>query len=227
MTECWAKASARVVNAFGVVVMMTLGLVSGCASAPAYRPVGPPMGNAGFEGGGGVHGVVGQDRAGVGTGFWVTGQVAKDILLVARAHGTELFPYQGGEGGLLSDVQYGGSAGFRGVFALEEDLLLAGEITIDYLELRDSRNNLSQQFVSGVLSFPVAEQAFPGFWVYVQPTLGAGPRFGDVSEPFSGFLEVPMGVAWQAAPWAVVVAEGGFAIPFTGGYFGIAGAFRL
>ncbi len=211
----------------GVGVAVVALVVSGCASAPAYRPVGPPMGTAGFEAGAGVHGVVGQDRAGVGSGVWVTGQVAQDILLVARAHGTELFPYEGGEGGLLSDVQYGGSAGFRGVFNLHKDLILGGEVTIDYLELRDSRNKLTQQFVSGVVSFPVAEEAFPGFWVYVQPTLGAGPRFGDVNEPFSGFTEVPIGVAWQAADWAVIVAEGGFAIPFAGGYFGVAGAFRF
>lgn len=211
----------------GMAVVFALVIVSGCASAPAYRPVGPPMGTAGFEAGAGVHGVVGQDRAGVGSGVWVTGQVAQDILLVARAHGTELFPYEGGEGGLLSDVQYGGSAGFRGVFNLHKDLILGGEVTIDYLELRDSRNKLTQQFVSGVVSFPVAEEAFPGFWVYVQPTLGAGPRFGDVNEPFSGFTEVPIGVAWQAADWAVIVAEGGFAIPFAGGYFGVAGAFRF
>jgi hypothetical protein len=44
---------------------------------------------------------------------------------------------------------------------------------------------------------------------------------------FSGFTEVPIGIAWKPAPWATVVVEGGFAIPFNGGYLGVAGAFRL
>ena len=208
------------------LVLAVLAAVLGCASAPAYRPVGPPMGTAGFEAGLGVHGVVGQDVGGVGTSAWMTGQVARDIMLVARGHATELIPYQGG-GGLFRDIQYGGGGGFRGVYALKPELLLAGEVTLDYLEQRDSRTGTIQQFVSGIASFPVAEEAFTDFWVYVQPSIGAGFRFGDVEQPFSGFTEVPIGIAWKPAPWAVVVVEGGFAIPFNGGYLGVAGAFRL
>jgi len=196
----------------------------GCAQTAVYRPVGPPMLDAAFEGGGGVHGIVGQDTGGVGVSAWATGQVAKDILLVARAHGTDLIPYTD-DGGLFRDVQFGGSGGLRGVYALRPELLIGGEVTLDYLELR--QGTTAQRFVSGVASFPVAEEAFTDVWVYIQPTLGAGFRFGDVDAPFSGFTEVPVGIAWKAAPWAVLVVEGGFAIPFAGGYLGVAGAFRL
>ena len=75
-------------------------------------------------------------------------------------------------------------------------------------------------------SFPVAEEAFDGVWVYVQPTIGAGFRFGDVDVPFSGFTEVPIGIAWKQSENLVLVAEGGFAIPFTGGYLGLAASWR-
>lgn len=207
----------------GLALLGVLAVVSGCANAPAYRPVGPPMGTAGFEAGAGVHGVVGEDVAGVGTAAWMTGQVARDIMLVARGHFTDLIPYQGGAG-VFRDIQYGGGAGFRGLYALKPDLLLAGEVTLDYLEERN--NGTVKRFVSGIASFPVAEEAFTDFWVYVQPSIGAGFRFGDVA-PFAGFTEVPIGIAWKPAPWATVVVEGGFAIPFNGGYLGVAGAFRL
>jgi hypothetical protein len=220
---CAPTASTRA--PIGLALLGVLVVVSGCASAPAYRPVGPPMGTAGFEAGAGVHGVVGEDVAGVGTAAWMTGQVARDIMLVARGHFTDLIPYQGGAG-VFRDIQYGGSGGFRGQYALKPDLLLAGEVTLDYLEQRRSDGTV-QQFVSGIVSFPVAEKAFTDFWVYVQPSIGAGFRFGDVDAPFSGFTEVPIGIAWKPTEWATVVVEGGFAIPFNGGYLGVAGAFRL
>ena len=190
-----------------------------------YRPVGPPMGTAGFEAGAGLHGVVGEQTGGVGVAGWMTGQVAKDIMLVGRGHFTDLIPYRGGAG-VFRDIQYGGSAGFRGVYALKPDLLLAGEVLVDYMELRDSSSGIVQHFVSGVASFPVAEQAFEGVWVYVQPTIGAGFRFGDVDVPFGGFLELPIGVAWKATETMTLVAEGGFAIPFNGGYLGLAASWR-
>jgi hypothetical protein len=190
-----------------------------------YRPVGPPMGTAGFEAGAGLHGVVGQETGGVGVAGWMTGQVSKDIMLVGRGHFTDLIPYRGG-GGVFRDIQYGGSAGFRGVYALKPDLLLAGEVLVDYMELRDSTSGIVQHFISGVASFPVAEEAFDGVWVYVQPTIGAGFRFGDVDVPFSGFTEVPIGIAWKQSENLVLVAEGGFAIPFTGGYLGLAASWR-
>lgn len=209
----------------GAVAVAGVALVGGCANAPAYRPVGPPMGTAGFETGGGVHGVVGDTGGGVGVGAWVTGQVAKDILVVGRGHFTDIFPYNG-SGGVFSDIQYGGAFGLRGVYAIKPELLLAGEATIDYLEFRNSQTGEIEQYVSGIASFPVAEQAFENVWVYVSPSIGAGFRFGDVEQPFSGFTEIPIGVAWKAAENAVVIVEGGFAIPFNGGYLGVGGAWR-
>ncbi|MDP2341126.1 MAG: hypothetical protein Q8O67_09220 [Deltaproteobacteria bacterium] len=209
-----------------VVVVVVWAAVSGCASAPMFRPVSPPMDDRVFEAGAGVHGVVGQDVGGVGTGAWLQGQVAPDVFLVARGHFTDLFPYRGG-GGLFKDTQFGGAAGFRGVYRLSDDLHVGGEALLDYQQISSSENGTTQYFVSGIVGLPVAEMALPDVWVYVEPSLGAGYRFGDVSEPFSGFLECPIGVAWRPAPWALLVVEGGFAIPFEGGYLGLAGAFRL
>jgi hypothetical protein len=181
-----------------------------------------------FEAGAGVHGVVGQDVVGVGTGAWLQGQVARDIFLVARGHFTDLIPYRGGAG-LFKDTQFGGAAGFRGVYRMSDDLHVGGEALIDYQQISSSVEGTTQYFVSGIVGLPVAEMALPDVWIYVEPSLGAGYRFGDGSAdvPFSGFLECPIGVAWRPAPWALLVVEGGFAIPFEGGYFGIAGAFRL
>ncbi len=212
-----------------VVIFVVLLSLMGCASAPSYRPIGPPMNEQGFEAGVGVHGIVGQDLGGVGAAAWVTGQVAKDIFLVARGHHTELIPYRGYQGVLL-DSQSGGSGGFRGLYRMSEDLLVGGEVTADYLQLRSSTDGSQEYFVSGVASFPVAERAFENFWVYVQPTVGAGYRFATgkvLQTPFSGFMEIPIGIAWKATDNVVLVAEGGFAIPFAGGYFGLAAAWRL
>ncbi len=191
-----------------------------------YRPISPPMDDRVFEGGAGVHGVVGQDAAGVGTSAWLQGQVSKDVFVVARGHFTDLIPYGGG-GGLLQDTQWGGAGGLRGVYQMSADLHLGGEALLDYQQISSSVDGTTQYFVSGIVGLPVAEMALPELWVYVEPSLGAGYRFGDVREPFSGFLECPIGVAWRPAPWALVVLEGGFAIPFSGGYLGVAGAFRL
>jgi len=206
-------------------VLLVAGL-GACASAPMYRPVSPPLDDRSFEAGAGVHGVVGQDVAGVGTAAWMQGQVAKDIMLVARGHFTDLFPYRGG-GGVFRDVQLGGAAGLRGTYRISEDLVMGGEALIDYQQVSSSVDGTTQYFVSGVAGFPVAEKALDNVWVYVEPQLGAGFRFGDVSEPFSGFMECPIGVAWKVNDWALVVVEGGFAVPFTGGYLGVGGSFRL
>ncbi len=215
---CAIPPDMRAVVAFLMLVSV------GCAYSPAYRPVGPPMLDAVFEGGAGVHGIVGQDTAGIGATAWAQAQVAPNILIVARGHGTDLIPYVD-DGGLFQDGQTGGSLGLRGVFPLREELLIGGEVNVDYVVLR--QGDSVAHFFSGIMSFPVAEQAFTDVWLYVQPSIGAGPRFGDVSEPFAGFMEIPVGVAWKIAPWAVLSVEGGFAIPFSGGYLGVAGAFRL
>ena len=200
--------------------------VSGCASAPLYRPVSPPMDDRVFEGGVGVHGVIGQDDGGVGTGAWLQGQVSKDVFLVARGHFTDLIPYRGGSG-LFKDTQWGGAAGFRGVYRISDELHLGGEVLLDYQQISSSVNGKTQHFVSGIVGLPVAEMGLPDLWIYVEPSIGAGYRFGDDVQPFSGFLECPIGVAWRPAPWALLVVEGGLAIPFNGGYLGVAGALRL
>lgn len=211
-----------------LVAVIAVLFVSGCASAPAYRPVGPPIGERTVEAGAGVHGVVGQDVGGVGAAGWVTGKVAKDIQVVARAHHTELIPYAG-YNGFAHDSQYGGSAGVRGLYRINDTMLLGGEATADYLELRRNDGTV-ETFVSGVVAFPVAQQLVPSVWVYAQPTIGAGPRWlngaTDPTVPFGGFLEVPLGMTWQVNDQLVLVAEGGFAIPFTAGYLGLAASYR-
>jgi hypothetical protein len=178
----------------------------------------------------GVHGVVGQDVAGVGTAVWLQGQVTRDVMLVARGHATDLFPYRG-SGGLFADSQLGGAAGLRGTYRISDDLILGGEGLFDYQQLSSSVAGRTEYFVSGVAGFPVAEKALPGLWVYTEPLIGAGYRFSDKPDdddiPFGGFLECPIGVSWQPADWTVVVVEGGFAIPFTGGYLGVGATFRL
>lgn len=209
-----------------LTVMALGGAQLGCASAPALRPVGPPMATSAFEGGAAVHGMVGQNVAGGGTTFWAQGQVAKDIILVGRATGSTFVPYATGAGG--GDFQLGANGGFRGIYRVSDELFIGGEFTLDYLQFQASTPRASQYFISGVASFPVAEQAFlPGLWFYVQPTLGAGYRFGDVDTPFAGFTEVPLGVAYQWNELVVVSAEGGFAIPYNGGYLALGAAFRL
>lgn len=213
-----------------IVAVVAIGALGGCATAPMYRPISPPLDQKTFEAGAGVHGIVGQDIAGVGTAAWMQGQVAPDVALVVRGHFTDLFPYRGG-GGLLQDTQFGGAGGLRGTYRISEDLILGGEVLADYQQLRSSVNGSTQHFVSGVAGFPVAERALPNLWIYVEPQIGAGYRFceGECADvpPFGGFVEAPIGLAWQPADWAVVVVEGGFAIPFTGGYLGIGGSFRL
>jgi hypothetical protein len=205
-------------------VVAVVGGVASCASAPVYRPVGPPMGDRGFEGGLGVHGVVAQDVVGGGSVAWMSGQVAKDIFVVGRGHVTNVLPWDGRTGGT---IQVGGAGGLRGMYALRPELLIGAELDVDYLQLTSAADGTNQMFVSGVFSFPVAEKAFENAWVYTQPTIGAGYRFGDVDAPFAGFTEIPIGFAWQLQPWLVVVGEGGLCIPFSGGYFGVGAALRL
>lgn len=218
---------------FVVVVALCASVFAGCATAPMYRPVSPPLDDKSFEAGAGVHGVVGQDVGGVGTSAWMQGQVSRDVMIVARGHFTDLFPYRGG--GLFADTQFGGAAGLRGTYRISEDLIMGGEALADYQQLSSSVAGQTDYFVSGIAGFPVAERALPNVWVYVEPQLGAGLRFrtdakGEAVQPeapFSGFLECPIGVVWQPNDWSLLVFEGGFAIPFTGGYGGVAAAFRL
>jgi hypothetical protein len=216
-------AVGRVTPWLVVVVAAAVGACgSGCATAPAYRPVGPPMLDAVFEGGVGVHGIAGAEYGGGGTALWATGQLTRDVALIARAHVADGVRWDG----TASTLQWGASAGFRGTYVLRPSLLVGGDVSVDYLQLATSDGTL-QQFASGIAAFPVAEEALPGLWVYVQPAIGAGFRFGDVDVPFGGFTEMPIGVAWRALPWLLIVGEGGLSLPFSGGYVGVGAALRL
>jgi hypothetical protein len=219
-----AAGDAARVRAGRSLVVLLLGAsgVVACANAPAYRPVGPPLADATVEAGLGVHGIVGQDVGGGGASGWVVGRIAPDLFLVGRGHLTDGLRWDGSS----STLQWGGAGGLRGTYALRPSLLVGGEVSVDYLQLAASDGSL-QQYVSGVAAFPVAEEAFPDFWVYVQPTIGAGFRFGDVDVPFGGFTEMPIGIAWRPRPWLLLVGEGGLSLPFTGGYLGLAAALRL
>lgn len=160
---------------------------------------------------------------GIGTGGWVHAAVLPDIELVGRMHATDFFDYDGGN---ALDVFAGGSVGVRGRYRYKETLLLGGEALIDY----QVRTSSGQHFVSGIVGVPIAEQAAPGLWVYTNVSLGiAIPLHEKAAVPFFGFQEIPIGVAWQATPWLLVVGEGGLALSLqdTGGYGGIALALRL
>jgi hypothetical protein len=206
-------------------------LAAGCAYAPAFRPVGPPMDDRVVEVGAGGIGLFAQDAAGVGATGWVTGRIAPDVLLVGRGHVADAVPYA--SGGLLGDErsrQWGGAAGLRGLFPLRPGLLAGGELVLDYTQLTSTTAAglaTQQHYASLIASVPIAEEAFRDGYVYVQPALGAGYRFGDVDVPFGGFFELPFGFAWRAQPGLVVLAEGGLSIPFSGGYVAAGAAFRF
>ena len=207
-------------------VWLIAAALTGCAYAPAYRPIGPPLDDKVFEAGIGAHGVIGQDLAGGGTSGWMQTQIAKDVSVVARGHFTQTLPWRGG-GGFLQDAPFGGGLGLRGSYRAFDDLYFGGELLLDYTQFRSSAEGTVGHFLSGAFGFPVAERALPDLWVYVEPTIGAGWRFGDVDVPFGGYMEVPIGVAWRPKPNLMVVGEAGFAIPFAGGYGGVAVALRL
>jgi len=215
------------------VLAVAVGWTTACAYSPSLRPVGPPMGNRAFEAGLGAVGIVGQDRGGVGASGWVTGRVAPDVLLVGRGHVAEAVPWdaEGGRLGQQRGRQWGGAAGLRGLFTLRPGLLAGGELLLDYTQFSATdgaaTSTSTQHFVSVVASFPVAEEAFPGVYAYVQPALGAGYRLGDVDVPFGGFFELPLGFAWQAQPGVLLLAEGGLSVPFSAGYVALGAACRF
>jgi hypothetical protein len=202
-----------------------------CATTPAYRPVAPLLTpNQPMDASIGVHGVVGSDAWGIGSTAAVTRAITDDVHIWARGHGTQFFPYRS-KTTLGADAQFGGSAGVRGVYRPMATLLLGGEVSLDYLEQRTSTGGsdggaTTQRFVSAVIGFPVAEEALPDLFLYVVPTAGAGYRFNDKNVPFAGFVEMPLGASYRLREWLVVVAEGGFAIPFNGGYGGVSLSFR-
>ena len=173
----------------------------------------------------GPHAMFGKTQMGVGTGGWMHAEVMDDVELVGRLHATDFFEYSG-KGGVFDDVFAGGSLGVRGRYRYLPTLLVGAEAMIDY----QVRTSSGEQYLSGIVGIPVAEQAAPGLWVYTNISLGiALPLHDDPEVPFFGFQEIPIGMAWQATDWLVVVAEGGFALAVQdgGGYGGVAVAFRL
>ncbi len=215
---------ARAARSFVIGAVAMLALLGGCATAPFYRPMGPPMDNDVVECGIGAHADFGSDQMGVGTAGWLQAQVLPDFELVLRGHGTDFFSYAG-TGQPFDDVLFGGSAGIRGIYHFSPTLLLGGEALVDY-EQRTGPEH--EQLVSGIVGIPVAEAATPDLWVYTDISLGiAVPLNRDAAVPFFGFQEIPLGVAWRATPWLLVVGEGGVSLPVNGGYVGVAAAFRL
>jgi hypothetical protein len=179
------------------------------------------MDDKNFEMGIGAHGMFGRDQLGIGTGAWMHAEVVDDVELVARAHATDFFAY---DGTAKNDVLTGGSVGVRGRYRYLPHLLVGGEALLDY----QARTASGEQFVTGIVGIPVAELAAPGLWVYTNISLGlAVPLRKNAIPPFFGIQEIPIGVAWQATDWLVVVGEGGFALPIEGGYGGVAVACRL
>ena len=210
-------------GARAVAAVACLLLASGCATAPFFRPMGPPLNDRVFEIGTGAHAMFGREEAGVGTGAWMHAEVVDDVELVGRGHFTEFIRYDGKDTA-FDDVLTGGSLGLRGRYRYTETLLLGAEALVDY----QARTGSGQHLLAGIVGIPVAEQALPGFWVYTNISLGlAVPLHDNPDVPFFGFQEIPLGFAWQPADWILVVGEGGFALPLNGGYGGVAVAFRL
>lgn len=213
--------------AWPLLVLLLLGALtgSGCATAPFFRPMGPPLTDRQVvEAGIGPHVAFGREQMGVGTGAWFHTQVMPDVDLVLRGHGTDFFRYDGA-GKPFADVLGGGSIGIRGRYRYLPTLLLGGELLLDY-EARSGEND--EQLLSAIFGIPVAEEAAPGLWVYTNISLGVAVALHpDPLVPFFGFQEIPLGVAWQPTDWLVVVAEGGVSLPLNGGYGGAAAAFRF
>jgi hypothetical protein len=188
--------------------------------------VGPPIGDKNVEMGVGIHGMIGKDQGGAGTVLWTADQVAPGFDVVARGHFAGLFNINPSAKSKSPDAVFGGNLGVRYRYPFTKTLLGGAELSLDYQQQGDF--NTGTRLVSGIFGIPVAEQAFEGVWVYTQLNLGvAVPLQPNPPAPFFGFFEVPIGVAWQATPWLLVLAEGGTSIPVTGGYFGLACAFRL
>lgn len=191
---------------------------------PMYRPVSPPMGEHMFEVGLGTHAMFNKTEMGVGASTWGDIQVHENVDLVGRAGAVDIFSYDGSTPA-FHDVLWSASGGVRGHTLLLDTLTVGGEALIDYQQRTGSAD---AQYLSGIFGVPLAEQAVPGLHVYTEILMGlAVPLQKNAPQPFFGFQEFPIGLVWEATPWMLVVAEGGFAIPIDGGYAGVAAAFRF
>lgn len=211
--------------AFALLGAAFVAWLSSCVTAPVHRPIGPPIGDRTAELGIAPGAMFGEDEMGVGASGWAAWQVHPEIDIIARGFGSDVFTYDGNTP-LASDVLAGGGLGLRGRYTLFPNLLVGAEAFIEYNQRTGGA--VPERLVTIIGGVPVAEEAFPGFWVYTDIQLGlAIPLQKDPRGPFFGIQEIPLGVAWQVTPWFMLVAEGGFAVPVNGGYGSVGVAFRL
>jgi hypothetical protein len=200
-------------------------VVSGCVSAPVFRPAAPPLGSNHVEAAVGGTAMFGKTDMGAGTSAYVIGQVAPDIDVIAHGYGSNILKYNGSTP-LASDVLFGGGIGMRGRYALFEHLHMGGEVLLEYGQR--TGGSIDEQLITLVGGIPVAERAFDGVWVYTNIRVGlAIPLKSDPRGPFFGISEIPIGVAWEITPNLMLMGEGGVALPVQGGYGAVALALRL
>lgn len=203
---------------------LAFAVLSGCATAPSFRPAAPMMGDAVVEAGIGPHAGFGRESMAVGSTVWASGQVSEGVSFFLRGSAADFFSYQGDQAP-LDDVLASGGGGIRWTARYLDHLILGAEGTLEY---EQRSGPLAEQLVIGTVGLPVAEQAMEGLWVYTDLQLGiAIPLVEDSRGPFFGYQEVPLGVAWQPLPWLLVVGEGGLFLPLAGGYGAVAVAVRL
>ena len=223
MSRCFSSS----VQAAIVVVMVVL--AGGCATAPVHRPVGPPIGLNTFEVGAGAHGVLTEKEIGGGGNAWAVYQFVDRVDLIIRGHGAELFPLPGVD--QEEDLIFGGSAGIRYRFPVFKTTEVGIELLGDYLHIGPISK--PERFISGIVGFAASEEAFPGVWVYTDIEIGlAVPLQDQTGLPFAGFVEVPIGVAWQPLDWLVIMGEAGAFSPEVAdgrpaGYLSISTAFHF
>ena len=205
-------------------VLALFAVVSGCATAPSFRPAAPLMGDDVVEAGIGPHVGFGRESMAVGTTAWVSGQVNEGVSIFVRGSAADFFSYQGDQAP-LDDVLASGGGGLRWTARYLPHLILGAEGILEY-EHRTGPD--AEQLIIATAGLPVAEEAVEGLWAYTDIQLGiALPLIKDNRGPFFGYVEVPLGVAWQPLPWLLVLGEGGLFLPLSGGYGAVAVAFRL
>lgn len=201
--------------------------LAGCATSPFFRPVGPPTEHA-VQAGAGGFALAGLEEAGFGgSAFGALRVVEGGHLLLGgdagwlRALDADLDPQ--------NRLLYGGRIGGRYMRPLLGDSLWVGaEALLDYHASTGGLTRAPQHTISGVVGLPVVERLLPGVWVYTDLSLGVAiPLHDDAVAPFFGFFEAPLGVAWEALPWLVVVGEGGGATTVNGAYVAIGASVRL
>jgi hypothetical protein len=134
----------------------------GCVAVPVHRPIAPALGEHVAEVGVAPNAMFARDQMGVGGAAWTAVQVYPDVDVLAHGFFTDIFRYDG-QTRALTDTFFGGGLGVRGRYALLEHLTIGAEALVEY----DQRTGgaAPEQLVTFIGGLPVAEQAFPGFWV--------------------------------------------------------------